>query len=63
MENTTTNATMAVAELAENGADVGTLRQMVQFMAQRLMELDVEGAFGHLEVYGGVLVTVSVPTL
>ena len=41
-----TNATMALAELAEKGADVDVLRQMVQFMAQRLMELDVEGRCG-----------------
>src|SRR5664280_3924153 len=42
-------ATMALAELAEKGADVDVLRQMVQFMAQRLMELDVElhQALGH----------------
>ncbi len=37
-----TTATMALAELAEKGADVDVLRQMVQFMAQRLMEIDVE---------------------
>jgi hypothetical protein len=37
-----TTATMALTELAEKGADVDVLRQMVQFMAQRLMELDVE---------------------
>ncbi len=37
-----TTATMALTELAEKGADVDMLRQMVQFMAQRLMELDVE---------------------
>jgi len=41
-ESTMTNPTMALAELAEKGADVDVLRQMVQFMAQRLMELDVE---------------------
>ena len=35
-----------IAELAEKGADVDVLRQMVQFMAQRLMELDVEGRCG-----------------
>jgi hypothetical protein len=34
------------AELAEKGADIDVLRQMVQFMAQRLMELDVEGRCG-----------------
>ena len=41
-----TTATIALAELAEKGADVDVLRQMVQFMAQRLMELDVEGRCG-----------------
>ena len=41
-----TKATMALAELAEKGADVDVLRQMVQFMAQRLMDLDVEGRCG-----------------
>ena len=41
-----TNATMALAELTEKGADIDVLRQMVQFMAQRLMELDVEGRCG-----------------
>lgn len=41
-----TTSTMALAELAEKGADVDVLRQMVQFMAQRLMELDVEGRCG-----------------
>src|ERR1044071_5572465 len=46
-ENSTmTTATMALAELAENGADIDVLRQMVQFMAQRLMELDVEARCG-----------------
>ncbi len=30
-----TNATMALAELAEKGADVDVLRQMVQFAATR----------------------------
>ena len=45
-EHTMTTATMALAELAEKGADVDVLRQMVQFMAQRLMELDVEGRCG-----------------
>jgi putative transposase len=41
-----TTSTMALAELAEKGADVDVLRQMVQFMAQRLMELDVEARCG-----------------
>jgi putative transposase len=41
-----TNATIALNELAEKGADVDMLRQMVQFMAQRLMEVDVEALCG-----------------
>jgi hypothetical protein len=41
-----TAATMALAELTEKGADIDVLRQMVQFMAQRLMELDVESCCG-----------------
>ncbi len=41
-----TASTIALAELAEKGADVDVLRQMVQFMAQRLMEIDVEGRCG-----------------
>jgi putative transposase len=44
--STMTAATMALTELAEKGADIDVLRQMVQFMAQRLMELDVEGRCG-----------------
>lgn len=35
---------MALTELAEKGADIDVLGRMVQFMAQRLMELDVEVA-------------------
>jgi putative transposase len=35
-----------LTELAEKGADVDVLRQMVQFMAQCLMEIDVEGRCG-----------------
>lgn len=34
------------AELADKGADIDVLRQPVQFTAQRLMELDVEGRCG-----------------
>jgi putative transposase len=45
-EITMTTATMALSELAEKGADVDVLRQMVQFMAQRLMEIDVDGRCG-----------------
>ncbi len=41
-----TTATIALAELAEKGADIDVLRQMVQFMAQRLMELDVDARCG-----------------
>ena len=41
-----TNPTMALSELVEKGADADMLRQMVQFMAQRLMELDVEARCG-----------------
>ena len=44
-----TTTTMAIAELAEKGADIDVLRQMVQFMAQRLMEFDVEGRCGAAE--------------
>src|SRR4029078_11356294 len=42
----TTATTMALTELAEKGADIDVLRQMVQYMAQRLMELDVEARCG-----------------
>ena len=41
-----TTATMALTELAEKGADIDVPRQMVQHMAQRLMEIDVEGRGG-----------------
>jgi putative transposase len=34
---------MALAELAEKGADADLLREMIQFVAQRMMEMDVEG--------------------
>jgi putative transposase len=39
----TTKTTMALAELAEKGADADLLKQMIQYVAQRMMELDVEG--------------------
>jgi transposase-like protein len=45
-ESTMTNATIALSELAGKGADIDVLRQMVQFMAQRLMEIDVDGRCG-----------------
>jgi putative transposase len=35
-----------LAALAEKGPDVDVLRQRVQFMVQRLMEIDVEGRYG-----------------
>ena len=41
-----TNATIALNALAEKGADIDVLRQMVQFMAQRLVEIDVEARCG-----------------
>jgi putative transposase len=41
-----TTATMALTDLAEKGAEIDVLRQLVQFMAQRLMDLDVEGRCG-----------------
>lgn len=37
---------MTLADLAEKGPDADVLRQMVQFMAQRLMEIDVQGRCG-----------------
>jgi len=37
------SATIALAELAEKGADLDVLSQMVQFMAQRRKQPDVEG--------------------
>ena len=45
-ESTLAASTFALTELAEKGADVDELRQMVQFMAQRLMEIDVEARCG-----------------
>lgn len=38
-----TKTSMALSELAEKGADADLLREMIQFVAQRMMELDVEG--------------------
>ncbi len=37
-----TKPSMSLAELAEKGADGDFLREMIQFVAQRLMEMDVE---------------------
>src|SRR5688572_23903593 len=39
----TTKTNIALSELAEKGADADLLRPMIQYVAQRLMELDVEG--------------------
>jgi putative transposase len=39
----TTKPTMALAELSEKGADVDLLREMIRFVAQRMMDMDVEG--------------------
>ncbi len=39
----TTKTNMALATLTEKGADADLLRDMVQFVAQRMMDLDAEG--------------------
>jgi len=41
-----TNATIALTELAEKGADVDMLRQMVQVATHRLMEMEVDTLCG-----------------
>jgi putative transposase len=41
-----TKASMALAELAENGADVDIVRDLLAYIAQRLMELDADGRCG-----------------
>ena len=41
-----TKASMSLAELAEKGPDADLLRQMIQFVAQRLMDMDVETLCG-----------------
>ena len=41
-----TNERMALAELLEKGSDSDLLRQMIGYVAQRLMEADVEGLIG-----------------
>ena len=38
----TTKPNMALAELTEKGADADLLREMIQFVAQRMMEMDAE---------------------
>jgi putative transposase len=39
----TTKTTIALADLVEKGTDSDLLREMIQYVAQRLMELDTEG--------------------
>jgi len=39
---TTTKKTIALAELVEKGADADLLREMIQYVAQRMMDMDVE---------------------
>ena len=41
-----TKASMALTELAEKGADLDMLREMLEFATQRLMEFDVENRCG-----------------
>jgi hypothetical protein len=41
-----TKASIALSELAEKGADVDFVCEMLQFAAQRLMEIDVEALCG-----------------
>ena len=41
-----TKTSMSLAELAERGPDADLLRQMIQFVAQRLMDMDVETLCG-----------------
>lgn len=38
----TTKTTMALTDLAEKGADADLLQGMIQFVAQRMMEMDAE---------------------
>ena len=40
---TTTKKTIALGELVEKGADADLLREMIQYVAQRMMDMDVEG--------------------
>jgi putative transposase len=41
-----TKTSIALTELAEKGADIDLVREMLQFVAQRLMEADVESLCG-----------------
>jgi putative transposase len=38
----TTRSNISLAELAEKGADTDLLKDMIQFVAQRMMEMDTE---------------------
>jgi putative transposase len=38
----TTKTTMALSEVAEKGADADLLREMIQYVAQRMMDMDTE---------------------
>ena len=37
-----THGTISLAELVEKGADTDLLREMIQFVGQRMMEMDTE---------------------
>ncbi|PZW47622.1 putative transposase [Pseudomonas sp. URMO17WK12:I2] len=41
-----TKPTFPLTELVEKGADADLLKQIIQFVAQRIMEFDVEGLCG-----------------
>jgi len=41
-----TDVRMGLAQLLEKGSDADLLREMVGYVAQRLMDLDVEGVCG-----------------
>jgi putative transposase len=39
----TSKPDIALAEVVEKGADADLLREMIQYVAQRMMDMDVEG--------------------
>ena len=47
----TAKANISLSELAEKGADADLLREMIQYVAQRMMDMDVESlcAAGYAE--------------
>jgi putative transposase len=47
----TTKSNIALAELVEKGADADLLREMIQYVAQRMMDMDVESLCA--AAYGG----------